>query len=627
MKLTLGTNIAARQALRSLNNTSAKIATVYERLSSGMRINHASDDAAGLAVASALTSDARVFNQGIRNANDAISMLSMADAALTALSEIVNRQQELATQAANGTYTDGQRRLMHLEANALVDEFNRIVATTSYNDIGLLNDPTRSISIQVGYDSILNNLGSEADRTAGSGTFQTATSIAAGNATLYDSTSADFNNDGHMDYAISFSGAVQTFLGNGNGTFRAPISVPQTASSKYYIDHADVNQDGKEDLMVPDSTGATFSVMLGNGDGTFNSAVSYSSGVSTTLYRSFFGDFNNDGSADVVSVGRPGGTTRVGISLANADGTFNAASSFVPAGISNTDTVAVGDFDADGNQDLVIGDFSSGNLMVFYGNGNGTFGGGTTYSSGTSVAGRVYAGDVNNDGIKDIIAADTTNQLAHVFIANGDRTFNRTSYSAGLAITAETADLNGDGINDIAVTDGSGGRVQVLLNNGDGTFGAKVTYNIAAGTANGISTGDYNEDGALDIIAPSVGAAQVSLLLGNTRQTTTQAHMDLSTQELAAAALSDLSETAERLSLERGAVGGLQSRMSIALNHLQATSIIYSEAASRITDADVAFEAAELARLNILQKAATAVLAQANQQPEIVLRLIGVNKG
>ena len=129
MPITIGTNIASMRAQRQLGKATEQLSSAYERLSSGQRINHASDDAAGLAVATSLKSDARIFSQGVRNFNDGISLLNVSQSALQALSSIVARQQELAEQAANGTYTSSQRSALNTEASALTSEYNRIVQT------------------------------------------------------------------------------------------------------------------------------------------------------------------------------------------------------------------------------------------------------------------------------------------------------------------------------------------------------------------------------------------------------------------------------------------------------------------------------------------------------------------
>ena len=122
-------------------------------VSSGSRIRRAVDDAAGLTIADDLHASARINKQGIRNINDGISLLQVADAAIENLSEIVVRLQELAEQAANGTYSSKQRKVLNIEAQALQDEFFRITQTTSFNDKKLFTGDFDSLQIQAGVGS------------------------------------------------------------------------------------------------------------------------------------------------------------------------------------------------------------------------------------------------------------------------------------------------------------------------------------------------------------------------------------------------------------------------------------------------------------------------------------------
>src|SRR5262249_49855449 len=127
--ISIGRNIPSLRALRQLDGTSRELSSVFERLASGQRINRASDDAAGLAIASSLNADARVFNQGVRNLNDGISYLNVAEGGINELKNILIRIRELATQSSNGVYSNTQRQALDVETQALVAEHNRIVAS------------------------------------------------------------------------------------------------------------------------------------------------------------------------------------------------------------------------------------------------------------------------------------------------------------------------------------------------------------------------------------------------------------------------------------------------------------------------------------------------------------------
>jgi flagellin len=135
----IGSNTASLNAQRRLGESSAKLSGIYERLSSGQRINKASDDAAGLAIANDLNAKGRIFTQGIRNGNDGISLLNIADSAIDALTGVVTRIRELSEQAANGTYSAQQRKALDAEAQALSKEFTRITQSTSFNGIKIFD--------------------------------------------------------------------------------------------------------------------------------------------------------------------------------------------------------------------------------------------------------------------------------------------------------------------------------------------------------------------------------------------------------------------------------------------------------------------------------------------------------
>lgn len=125
--------------------------TAYERLSSGLRINRAKDDAAGLALAESLKADARIASVGIRNANDGISIINITDGAIGQITNVLSRLAELAEQSANGVLSNGQRSALQLEFSALISEVERIAMSTEFNGLMLLSGGG-TVSLQVGFD-------------------------------------------------------------------------------------------------------------------------------------------------------------------------------------------------------------------------------------------------------------------------------------------------------------------------------------------------------------------------------------------------------------------------------------------------------------------------------------------
>lgn len=133
----IGTNSASIRAANASNSANKMLATSMERLSTGKRINGAKDDAAGLAIASSMTSSIRGMNQGIRNANDGISMAQTAEGALTEVTNMLQRIRELSVQSASGTYSDDDRTNLQTEVTALTGQISSIIDNTSFNGVKL----------------------------------------------------------------------------------------------------------------------------------------------------------------------------------------------------------------------------------------------------------------------------------------------------------------------------------------------------------------------------------------------------------------------------------------------------------------------------------------------------------
>lgn len=139
MSLVVNHNLMAANTARNLNTHYGRLATSTQRLSSGLRINGAADDAAGLAIRELMRADVAALHQGVRNANDAISLLQTADGALSIIDEKLIRMKELAEQAATGTYNSTQRLMIESEYQAMASEITRIANATDFNGIKLLN--------------------------------------------------------------------------------------------------------------------------------------------------------------------------------------------------------------------------------------------------------------------------------------------------------------------------------------------------------------------------------------------------------------------------------------------------------------------------------------------------------
>ena len=562
-RITLGSNIASLQVERRLAESTAGLSRSFERLSSGLRINRASDDAAGLSISSSLKADTRVYAQGMRNVNDGISLLAIADDALGSLSQILTREQELSEQASNGTLGGKQRLALDAEAQALAKEYARIARTTEFNGQKIFNADFGQLSLQAGYSTLVSGLGG----AVGDGTFQALVSYAVGS---------------------------------------NPVSVTV----------ADFNGDGVQDLVTADNNANTASVLLGRGDGTFQARVSYAVGLvpeSVTV-----GDFNGDGVQDLASADANSNT--VSVLLGRGDGTFQARMSYA-VGV-NPVSVTVGDFNGDGVQDLATADVTSNTASILLGRGDGTFQARMSYAVGVNPE-PVKVGDFNGDGVQDLVTADWAG-TANVLLGRGDGTFQaRVSYAVGVNPKSVTVgDFNGDGVQDLVTADGGSSTANVLLGRGDGTFQARVSYAVGSWPES-VTVGDFNGDGVQDLVTADWTSNTASVLLGSA-QTGVSALIPFSlrTRWDAKKALDYFADARERLGIQRGQIGALQSRADVAVATLGVSREEMTAAASRITDVDMAEESASLIRENILQQTGSALLAQANQETQIALQLI-----
>jgi flagellin-like hook-associated protein FlgL len=603
--ISIGSNISSLLARRHLGASGDRLARVNERLSSGQRINRASDDAAGLSIATSLGSNAKVYTQGIRNLNDGISALGIAEGGLDALTGVTIRIRELATQAANGSFSRVQRLSLDEEADQLVSEFNRILNTTRFNGLGLLDRTLEELRIQGGYGvegGIGFGLNGSLSRNVGTGVYTAASTSLAG----VSSTLADINGDGHLDYisANNLASEVVVARGNGDGTFQAAISYA-TSGSVGSIAVGDFNGDGRVDIATGRTSASQLDILTQNSDGTFAAPLS----IATTglISRLSVADLNNDGKADIVaSVG-----STIQTMLGSGSGTFSTSSVNVGTGGREH---TVGDFNGDGFLD--IGYTTGGGVLgILIGNGAGGFAAGQTFSYGAGAARGISTADINDDGILDLVSGSTLTASVRVFLGAGNGTFQEAGNLSTAQITqsVQFGDLNGDGRIDIA----AGGSI--LLGNGDGTFQSAQAVQMN-GTIISMTLGDLNGDSVLDIVTSSVSIFTASL--AQTTETTTLQEVTLASRSQALSVIELMQATLERLTREKGDIGAMQSRLESATRALYAARDNSIQAAGRILDADVAFESANSVKEGLLQQVGAAILSQANTQPQLALQLL-----
>ena len=211
----INTNISALRATNASTDASKMLGQAAERLSTGRRINSASDDAAGLAIAASFTSQIRGIAQGVRNANDGISLAQTAEGSLDEITNILQRSRELTVQKNNGTYSTEDIANIETEQDALAAQINQIVENTEFNGINLFSTASNTITIQAGsqtadtIDIDLPEIDVSGGDLAAVVTFG-ATAAAVATATLDDYDTAI----GSVTTARADLGAVQNRLGS-----------------------------------------------------------------------------------------------------------------------------------------------------------------------------------------------------------------------------------------------------------------------------------------------------------------------------------------------------------------------------------------------------------------------------
>ena len=239
MAVRIFNNIASLNAQRHLGINNLRLAQSIERVSSGLRINKASDDVAGLAISEKLRSDIRVLQQGLRNLNDGLSVVNVMEAALNEQTDMVIRMRELAAQAASATVGPTERGLLQLEVNALVAEINRFASATEFNGQKLLDGSFTSLIVHFGVDASAN---SQLDIAAAAGITSTAVDMAF----ILSGTSTPFTGAQTANFGGTITGAGATGLPAANLTF--DISIDGAAT---------------QTVTILSGTAATFTLLVG----------------------------------------------------------------------------------------------------------------------------------------------------------------------------------------------------------------------------------------------------------------------------------------------------------------------------------------------------------------------------
>lgn len=565
----INTNVASLTTQRNLNSSQSSLTTSLQRLSSGLRINSAKDDAAGLAISSRMTSQIKGLDQARRNANDGISLAQTAEGALQSSGDILQRIRELSVQAMNGSNSASDRASLNNEVQSLTQELQRIATTTQFNGQNILDGSFGSLSFQVGANA-------NQSISVSSGNFQTnafgnyrigglAAYTPGGYGDLTAGTLGANSDANGSSLLISGSATGDTSLVNGAlaaGDFR--ISTGQGNFDVFYRTGASAAEIAAAVNRTGSGVTASASTEIVLGDGTaagdgFQQNTTYSFAISTD-----FSDPANNNSVD------PKFTTISFKTGGSDDQTYVDSGNYLSSAVQAfNDASAKTGFTAE----AVLTE-------------NGNWGIKLTNQNGSDL--RILNNSYDNTGAAiDILASSTA-------VLDGD-----TATTDALAATLAGGSLD--------TTTGA-------WTNGNGAWlTGKVTFDSSKAFAITTAVADVFQD------ASSPGAA-ASGTFGASLQTADA--MDVSTAESAARTLAIVDGALAAVNDQRARYGALQNRFEATISNLQTTSENLSASRSRIQDADFAAETANLTRAQILQQAGTAMLAQANALPQNVLSLL-----
>lgn len=564
-------NLQANNAIRNMNINSNNASKSMQKLSSGLRINSAADDAAGLAISEKMRGQINGLDQAASNSQDAISMVQTAEGALNETTSILQRMRQLANQSANGTNVTVDRQSIQTEMNQLTSEINRIGNTTEFNTQSLLKGDG---SVKVAGSGLTTGVGNFTGGVDPSKTAATQTNTITATATAADT------------YTVTLNGQALTV------TFAASNAGGQAAQAVYNVTGtaATVNLESTATVNGA-ATGIRTALqdMIDNNSALKGNYTVTGNGANVTITAVSGGTF--DGAAGIIGASAKSGTTLAGTAAGNT-------------GTTSTGTAAAATITIGGTYSAYIGTgMTIDNQQVeFY---DGTKGAYTGSAIGVDLAGLSTADDISK-----AIIAQAGPKLSGVTLATGG--------GAG-KVTISAADPGVAG-NQIKVQDGSIQQnfkttMQVGANMGQ-------TFEISIADMRSNALGIAGTAGAS--VAGVAGAkfTSTNVVTDGTSATLREASLDVSTTDTATAALKVLDNATAAVSAQRSQLGAYQNRLEHTIANLGTSSENLTSAESRIRDVDMAKEMSAFSKNNILSQAAQAMLAQANQQPQQVPQLL-----
>jgi flagellin len=625
MALTVNTNVASLNTQRNLISSSKGLDTSLQRLSTGFRINSAKDDAAGLQISNRLTSQINGLVVATRNANDGISLAQTAEGALQQSTSILQRIRDLALQSANGSNGSSERAALQGEVSQLQQELDRVAQTTSFAGRKVLDGSFGSQNFQVGanaYEGINVSIGSAETYRIGAQRYDSRGAAVVGGALGFVELNEAGGTAGYggasgtivgklgtADFTYSVGGTAAAPGTVTNGTFGTVISSPPDSTGS--ISGLFVSVDGGpfQDLGVINFNGIFNEVPLANAIRAVSPNSVGNSPNSLFLDQATSIQFQLAPGADAANISA---FTALSLAQLGTPGTAVAGSTASSARdvaqavnrVSDTTGVSAMAYTSAELSGLAAGSVS----FNLYGSNNGSQAEGVRISANLSDASNPSAliDAINKETGKTGIAASLGDNGKIKLVSERGDAIILASFRNGDSATA--ASLEGFEFDDREY-DGLASLGQASIN-GDGTGGGRVDGIVRYESVDTFRITDVDTD-----LSQSSGSA-FSLL-------DDVASIDISTASGAQSALGVLNGAISNLDSQRAQLGAVQNRMENTIANLQNIGENASAARSRIRDTDFAAETSELTKNQILQQAATAILAQANQLPQAVLSLLG----
>ena len=588
-------NMTAINANRYFGINNTKLSKSLEKLSSGYAINRAGDNAAGLAVSEKMRAQISGINQGVKNAQDGISMVQTFEGALTETDSILQRMRTLATQSANGTYqNDVDREAIQLEFDQLNDELNQI-ADTDFNGVVVLNGGQMS-------DGAKADAAGNIDYTK-----QTRSATDLGSSKLFGTVDDSMYNKTAAD-------ALWTDTKTSNLTDEIEITFTYKGETDGWVaskEGVSTTLKGNGGFTVEgDTAGTIANVVMDNSDHIVGDTITlkFTGGAAKTQAPENFG-VTDDTFKDEKALGIASPELAVTITADKIDKNASSALEKLESGVSISAT-----YEADGSvtttaTGVTIGGKSVKDTWTQIGDGDSTL-----YAKMTADGEVTFAS--KKDGKANVTADTDVNVIGTMTLK--EAATKADGASAALDFKVQLDKPKYDGVdnydvsvvkktNSVSVSDSNDASTATL------TYKNNITLQVGARTKDSVNfTFAYDSNGLgklkadMDCSARGLGTDKLSL----------------ATQEDANAAIDKIDNALNKVSMVRGTFGAVQNRLEHKIDNLNTTSENLTSAESRIRDTNMAEEMMNFTKNQILSQASQSMLAQANQLPQGVLSLL-----